>query len=762
MFIILVLIAVVFAIWYFLVRKRDVGVGEKLIIPGMLGWALGLMLVGYNVGVYGTFMVGAVPVVGMAIFNICWLAGMLWLLGSQKRRWWIWLLAIVSALSGIGLVMRANGFVQSVNVAGMVAVLLILMFRQIEAVIYVKGMWVVKQMVRLVPKFLKQILLVLNQLKINKKSESKRSGLFNVLKTAAITLIIVSFFIALLSQADPVFAEIVADFRKEVIGRTVGSLVLSLVMVLFLTISVRAEKGDRWKLGFLSAHDILVPAVSIIVLFGVFLVVQMNYLFGSHADLAEFGLTYSEYVRKGFVELLLTAFFGGIIAYLIIVRNKILARKELVLVNVLLVAELFLMLASALKRDLMYVEVYGLTRVRVVGGMFLAWLAGLLLLLLIMNVYRKFGERKLWLGVMMLSILVWGALNVVNVDKMVVAGTPGHHDYKDHFYISNLSEDGYLGWKESVGAIESDLELLLDGHKLSEVEQARLAGDKLALISLQEKREKLFLKYASEEWVKSNCEAGRGVWRNCIDKKNDGSVGNERMPSDLDLGMQEQDDVEHEWELTDRLKKERGWKFVSVSEIRALKLIMMRQAVYFSGVDGLVESIREYQVENGLDLNEQERRLLYDFKYPFINISLRYYPESLRSFTQPVDVGGEFDEEQLRHMSKNESVSDAEGVVCSQDQGVEVTVMIRKVSGVLNAESGKKRDLYMIWDDTSKNERGAFWASASEDFSLDEEDSACKSQCVKFGKVDLRFIPDNRKGVCEVEIVGWKEIKRLG
>ncbi|MEN8253021.1 MAG: DUF4153 domain-containing protein [Patescibacteria group bacterium] len=569
--------------------------------PKLLGIGLVVLILAFNIFLYGTFT-NTPPVIGLAGFNIFALIAVLISYKKERLSPLVFSLAGVSAVAGAFMPLRTNGFVQSVNAAAMFLILIALIFINAHEKISWSILWLIKHVFSFIPKFFDQIVLLLD-----KPKNKKAFNLMGVFKTVLLTVLVLAFFIGILSQADPVFAEIVKEIKEEALGRTFASLFIAFLTTILLTFKLKAKEDDALTLKFFSYRDIFVPTVAVISLFAVFIVIQVRYLFGGHADIASFDLTYSEYVRKGFLELLTTAFFGSMIAYLVILKKRFLnkgAQLQFKIINVVLIGELLFMLASAFKRDLMYVETYGLTRVRIAGGLFLAWLACSLTLLLIMTLYKRMQEKQLFLGLGAMSVLVLLSLNLLNMDKMVVAGTPEHHDYKDYFYINNLSADAYAAWGESIPELEKSATVLLAKDELSDVDKSQLAGDKLALISLQEKREKLFKKYLSEEELLARCEE-----LNCRSKR------------------QRRFDDKEEKELDDRIKTIRKWQFLSKPEKAAFDEIYANQDLYFNQVDNLLAEIRIYQKGKKLSLEKEERRLLYEFKYPFIRIDLDYIPE---------------------------------------------------------------------------------------------------------------------------------------
>jgi hypothetical protein len=743
MFSLLILFVVIYAIWYFIFKKKnDNEPPVPLVYPALVTISLVLMVLTYNLGLYGTSSWLSVPVVGLALANAGWVAAILLSLRPEKRTPFAYLLGLISVVSGAMLIWRANGFIQSVNLAVIVLTNLLTIFYNTYEQINWQGLWLIKQLLRLIPASLQQIPRLLK----NPKSEEgkQKFTLMGVIKTISITALALIVFVFLLSAADPVFAQIIKNFQEEALGRTFSSVFLSFVFLLLITLKVKSDEDNGFKLNFLSYGDIFIPVVSLISLFAVFIVIQLKYLFGSHADFQSFNLTYSEYVRKGFIELLTTAFIGGVIAYIVIFKAKIYSASrqlQLKIVNSVLIGELFFMLASAFKRDLMYVDVYGLTRVRIVGGLFLIWLAGLLTLLLAMNLFYKMKEKWLWLGILVLSVGVWSTLNITNVDAKVAAGTPEHHDYVDYFYIDNLSSDGAVGWQNSLPALKSTAEKLIAKTELTDVEKSQLAGIKLALISLQQKRAYLYRKYADESWVLAHCKdisCDEGSY-----KDHDYNV---------DLTHEYSNGVETNQKpakISNSVKDIRTWQHYSWSEYQAFQLIKDHEVSYFNDVDQLFEQIKNYQQSNSISLYKQEYRLLREFKYPFININLKnYYPQELHSYTSPDKVGGIFTDKQLELMKSNQvSVKNLALQSCSpaKSNQVQLIGMLAPVSPNANIAENNS---YWLWDNSSTNTAEALIVTLPKDMLPDKEITKC-STCLTFmAKVTLQPYAEVTSSIC--------------
>jgi hypothetical protein len=366
------------------------------------------------------------------------------------------------------------------------------------------------------------------------------------------------------------------------------------VTVSLLTITIAKRDDQELTLPFLSVQDMLVALGALVGLFGVFLFVQGKYLFASHEVFRLFGITYSDYVRNGFTQLLIAAFFGSFLSYLLTLKQRTTGKKSLMVVGGLLLVELVLLLASAWRRDVMYIEIFGLTRMRIIGEVFLFWLLGVIAVLGAFAARKAMNERWLLAGLGGLTVAALVYFNAVNMDMRIAAQAPKIHTMRDYFYVSNLSEDAAPAWE---GIITSGEKLMADMNvsgTISDEDRTRVANLKLALLSLVAERETLEKKFAPWQYV-------------------------------LDHYMKDLSPYETA-RRTEQLTPERAWQAYTLSEYQAYDLITKNHALYFYRVDALRSTIHMWQVKHGINLYQEERRLMYDYTYPFVHLKLNYAP----------------------------------------------------------------------------------------------------------------------------------------
>jgi hypothetical protein len=181
-------------------------------------------------------------------------------------------------------------------------------------------------------------------------------------------------------------------------------------------------------------------------LFFAFVLVQFRYFFGGAARVqVTADLTYAEYARRGFFELVTVT---ALVLPVLLLTHWLLRKEQSVAgrlyrgLSGLLVAQLFVIMASALQRMRLYQEAYGLTELRLYTTGFMAWL-GVVILWFVATVLR--GQRRRFaFGALVSALAAVAILNRFNPDDFIVrinvarlqAGRPF-----DPTYVTGLSAD---------------------------------------------------------------------------------------------------------------------------------------------------------------------------------------------------------------------------------------------------------------------------------------------------------------------------------
>lgn len=283
-----------------------------------------------------------------------------------------------------------------------------------------------------------------------------------ILRGLLLALPLLLLFLVLFSSADAVFGRLVSDLPDfdldlgSLPGRTIIAVVaagLTAGLLAFVAIGRQSERGlgairvRRW-LGMTEAITVL---VLLDLLFAAFVAVQATYLFGGRDTLQASGLTYAEYARRGFFELMAVALTVG---WLVLALEAFIARRSrgYVVAIVALIGLTLVVLASAFLRLRLYQDVYGWTELRFYVLAAIVWLAiGAVaaIVVVVLNATR-------WLPhfLVILSVAFGLAFNVIgparfiaeqNIARLADGSLPADaYEGLDLFYLSTLGDDALV------------------------------------------------------------------------------------------------------------------------------------------------------------------------------------------------------------------------------------------------------------------------------------------------------------------------------
>ena len=270
------------------------------------------------------------------------------------------------------------------------------------------------------------------------------------LASAAVLLV----FVPLLASADAAFARVVSAITPVVevdddVVRTVvlfGVGVLATGAALFLLFAPPEPVGPTWRPTRLRLLDWALPVGLLVGVFLLFVVVQSVVLFGSDAHvLATTGLTYAEYARSGFWQLLaVTALALGVLALgsrWAPVSTPAERGAKRGLLAALAVLTLVLV-GSALHRMWLYQQAYGFTVLRVLVLTVELWLgAGFLIALVAVLRLRPAGLSRPMVAAGVAALL---GLALLDPERFIAehnAARFGETGRLDADYLATLSAD---------------------------------------------------------------------------------------------------------------------------------------------------------------------------------------------------------------------------------------------------------------------------------------------------------------------------------
>ena len=241
-------------------------------------------------------------------------------------------------------------------------------------------------------------------------------------------------FGALLASADPMFAHLMDGLVDVDLGQVLGHVVVAGVFAWLAGGYLRgalvgdapaarpaaaSAPGAAWSLGIIEVSVVL---GSLCVLFLTFVLVQLRYFFGGAALVqASAGLTYAEYARRGFFELVFVAALSVPLllgAHALLRRER--PRDERIFRGLAwaLLSMLHVVMLSAVRRMWLYQTEFGLTEPRLYASAFMGWLV-LVFALFAATVLRGRPRHFAFSAL----VAAWGvglALNAVNPHALIM------------------------------------------------------------------------------------------------------------------------------------------------------------------------------------------------------------------------------------------------------------------------------------------------------------------------------------------------------
>ncbi|GAA1021387.1 hypothetical protein Aple_060400 [Acrocarpospora pleiomorpha] len=313
------------------------------------------------------------------------------------------------------------------------------------------------------------------------KSFMKRRRLLPILVSLGVTALLLVVFGLLFMAADAVFSQFARDLLEapgwadQLPYRIFLFVVFGVVVAAAVLVALRPVAETEIPLPRVPLARTLwvIPLAGLNLLFAAFVAVQITVLFGGNDRVLETaGLTYAEYARSGFFELVTVSFIVlGIVALCWALLDPATHRWLLAGLLGLLCAFTLVILASALHRLDLYLDAYGLTRLRATVGVTIWWLAAVFVLVLAAGAVRLNRRSTTWLprtfvlltGVTLLIFALWNPDARIVETQHAVRGI----DRLDHHYLSSLGVEAVPALDRLPEPIRSCvLDRIVRGHAL--------------------------------------------------------------------------------------------------------------------------------------------------------------------------------------------------------------------------------------------------------------------------------------------------------
>ena len=209
----------------------------------------------------------------------------------------------------------------------------------------------------------------------------------SAVRAALIAIPLLLIFGSLFVSADPVFARLLADVFRIDAAAVVSHLAVSGFVAWLVGGLLRAtvlSDGRAWRQvpfpdGAFGLTEVATALGSLVALFGLFVAVQLRYFFGGSALVqATAGMSYADYARRGFFELVTVA---ALVLPVLLLAHALLRRDDARTERVYrwlataLLSLLGVIMYSGLARMWLYQSMYGLSTDRLYATVFMVWLA---------------------------------------------------------------------------------------------------------------------------------------------------------------------------------------------------------------------------------------------------------------------------------------------------------------------------------------------------------------------------------------------------
>jgi hypothetical protein len=288
---------------------------------------------------------------------------------------------------------------------------------------------------------------------LRERAGGDRGRLAPLLRGLGVAAVLLFVFGALFAGADAAFADLLGALVPDVSVSDGPWRVLLLMVGLFGTLAAArtAAAPARWGRVQVPAGrargrvEWALPLIGLVVLFAVFNAVQLAVLFGGYdAVLKETGQTYAEYARQGFWQLLMATLLTLVVIVVALRWAPRTRSSDRTLVRAVLgtlCALALVVVASAVRRMDMYVEAYGLTRLRISVLAVELWLGLVLVLIMAAGVW---GAR--WLPRAVAASAAAGVLafGLVSPDGLIAERNVQRYEDTGRFdleYAQGLSAD---------------------------------------------------------------------------------------------------------------------------------------------------------------------------------------------------------------------------------------------------------------------------------------------------------------------------------
>ncbi|SUY44958.1 membrane protein [Clostridium putrefaciens] len=251
----------------------------------------------------------------------------------------------------------------------------------------------------------------------------------SILQGILISIPVIFLLGSLLSGADNVFGYYIKNLNEAVTLFRIGDSFWQLISSIFVAVYIfgliwsfrykfRDESDQYFEKKTMEPIKIITLLIIINMLYLVFTKVQISYLYAGDVKLLPGGLSYSEYARKGFFELVIVTIINMVLISFLKAKVTEEDEKLSITLNVLytlIVGFTLNMMFSAFYKMNMYVEAFGYTRLRILVQLFII-LLGIVIILQLIHIWMRISMFK---PILVVAVMFYLFINFFNIDAFI-------------------------------------------------------------------------------------------------------------------------------------------------------------------------------------------------------------------------------------------------------------------------------------------------------------------------------------------------------
>lgn len=296
----------------------------------------------------------------------------------------------------------------------------------------------------------------------NRISSDLRKIICGIIAAVPLTLIVANLLMSADAGVERILDKLFMDIATENLGKIFVQLLIGIPCGFYLFgmlySSVHKEKrvplnNDECekkldKLRYFSNMSVYAFVTPIYLLYVLYFISQANYFLSAFTGKLPDGYSYADYARKGFFELCVITVINLAVIIFINVSAKNSGRKKpaaLKFYSITLCIFTLIIIATSVSKMVMYISVYGLTRLRVYTTWFML-LCALMFVLIIIKEFKFDFKMSQWVSVVfmvMFALLCFSRPDALIAKCNIEMYNAGITNDLDVYEILNMSDDAW-------------------------------------------------------------------------------------------------------------------------------------------------------------------------------------------------------------------------------------------------------------------------------------------------------------------------------